>query len=248
MLNFDWGSISGEGWKVFIVYGPIPGESCTTTQFVQENTYQRNILTGYTACSAPHLETNNGNPPMLLEQGDYNCPYGTNYATDPNCFQYPANTWITEYWKVTLGTFGQPSTHFEAWAGVQGKPLKKWIDLPNFKFGDPADSNSGLMRILLTPYFSGATAATTNPAAAMWFDELIVSTQPIATPADNSGTPPPPSPCDVNGDGATNVADVQLEVNMALGISSCTNPGGTCTVVSVQRVVNAALGGTCVAP
>jgi hypothetical protein len=69
-----------------------------------------------------------------------------------------------------------------------------------------------------------------------------------------NGTPPPPppppsiSPCDVNGDGVTNVADVQLEVNMALGISSCTNPGGTCTVVSVQRVVNAALGGTCVAP
>jgi len=40
----------------------------------------------------------------------------------------------------------------------------------------------------------------------------------------------------VNGDGMTNVADVQLEVNMALGISSCTNPSGTCTVVSVQRV------------
>jgi hypothetical protein len=63
-----------------------------------------------------------------------------------------------------------------------------------------------------------------------------------------NGTPPPPSSCDVNGDGVTNVADVQLEVNMALGISSCTNASGTCSVVSVQRVVNAALGGTCVTP
>jgi hypothetical protein len=65
------------------------------------------------------------------------------------------------------------------------------------------------------------------------------------------GTPPPPpftSPCDVNGDGMTNVADVQLEVNMALGIGPCTNPSGACTVASVQRVVNAALGGQCVAP
>jgi hypothetical protein len=44
------------------------------------------------------------------------------------------------------------------------------------------------------------------------------------------------------------VVDVQLEVNMALGINPCTNPSGTCTVVSVQRVVNAALGGTCVTP
>jgi hypothetical protein len=66
----------------------------------------------------------------------------------------------------------------------------------------------------------------------------------------STGAPPPPpsSPCDVNGDGTTNVADVQLEVNMALGISSCANPSGTCSVVSVQRVVNAALGGLCVSP
>jgi hypothetical protein len=57
-----------------------------------------------------------------------------------------------------------------------------------------------------------------------------------------------PSPCDVNGDLQTNVVDAQLEVNMALGITPCTNPSGVCTVVSVQRVVNAALGGTCVTP
>jgi uncharacterized protein DUF4038/collagenase-like protein with putative collagen-binding domain len=66
-------------------------------------------------------------------------------------------------------------------------------------------------------------------------------------------TPPPPPPpsfsaCDVNQDGVVNVVDVQLEVNMALGILPCTNPSGTCTVVGVQRVVNAALGGTCVTP
>src|SRR5262249_34038663 len=63
----------------------------------------------------------------------------------------------------------------------------------------------------------------------------------------NSGSPPPLS-CDVTGDGKVDVADVQKEVNMALGIIACTNPSGTCTVVSVQRVVNAALGGTCVTP
>jgi len=64
-----------------------------------------------------------------------------------------------------------------------------------------------------------------------------------------SGSPPPScSPCDVNCDGVVNVVDVQLEVNMALGISSCANPDGQCTVVQVQRVVNAALGGQCVTP
>ena len=57
------------------------------------------------------------------------------------------------------------------------------------------------------------------------------------------------STCDLNGDGYTNVADVQGEVNQALGISACKNDinlDGSCNVVDVQRVVNAALGGTCI--
>ena len=64
-----------------------------------------------------------------------------------------------------------------------------------------------------------------------------------AAPLQTSGT------CDVNGDGNTNVADVQAEVNQALGISACANDinqDGACNVIDVQRVVNAALGGQCV--
>jgi len=60
----------------------------------------------------------------------------------------------------------------------------------------------------------------------------------------------PSSACDVNKDGSTNVADVQGEVNQALGISACANDinqDGSCNVIDVQRVVNAALGGQCVA-
>jgi hypothetical protein len=49
--------------------------------------------------------------------------------------------------------------------------------------------------------------------------------------------------------GAVDVADVQAIINMTLGISSCTvNIGGqgVCNAAVVQRVINAALGGTCV--
>jgi hypothetical protein len=44
------------------------------------------------------------------------------------------------------------------------------------------------------------------------------------------------------------VTDVRAQTNMALMITACTNSltqTGTCTVVDVQRVVNAALGGAC---
>ena len=57
------------------------------------------------------------------------------------------------------------------------------------------------------------------------------------------------SACDLNRDWATNVVDVQLQVNAALGVTACTadlNRDGVCNVIDVQRGVNAGLGGQCV--
>ena len=55
--------------------------------------------------------------------------------------------------------------------------------------------------------------------------------------------------CDLNGDGVTNVIDVQSAINQALHTSACTtadlDQNGQCTVVDVQRVITASLGGAC---
>jgi hypothetical protein len=64
---------------------------------------------------------------------------------------------------------------------------------------------------------------------------------------------PPPSTatasaCDLNQDGTINIADVQLIINMDLGLSPCTANvagAGVCTVAVVQEVINAAMSGTC---
>ncbi len=66
-----------------------------------------------------------------------------------------------------------------------------------------------------------------------------------------SGSPAwPQSACDLSRDGLVNVVDVQLAVNMALGLlTPCTaniNGLGVCNIVTVQRVINASLGQTCV--
>ena len=58
------------------------------------------------------------------------------------------------------------------------------------------------------------------------------------------------NPCDLNKDGAVDFLDVQLATNMALGSAACTANvagAGVCTVVAVQRVINAFLTGTCIA-
>jgi hypothetical protein len=77
---------------------------------------------------------------------------------------------------------------------------------------------------------------------------LVVTTGllccPITTTAQSST-----NSCDLNGDGTVNVVDVQLAVNMALGRMTCTsfvNGPDVCNVLVVQRVINAALSGTCV--
>jgi hypothetical protein len=56
------------------------------------------------------------------------------------------------------------------------------------------------------------------------------------------------NPCDINGDGTVNNADVQAAVNMSIGISTCTADvagPNVCNAVVVQRVVNASLGQSC---
>ena len=58
------------------------------------------------------------------------------------------------------------------------------------------------------------------------------------------------SPCDLNKDGVVNGTDVTLAVNMALGTATCTasleGATSTCTVITVQRVVNASQGQACI--
>ena len=85
------------------------------------------------------------------------------------------------------------------------------------------------------------TNGLTPSAATIYVDDAVISTTRVG-----SG-----STCDVNQDGSTNVVDVQLEINQALGVASCKsdfNKDGRCNVTDVQRVVNAVLGGACVSP
>jgi hypothetical protein len=59
---------------------------------------------------------------------------------------------------------------------------------------------------------------------------------------------PAASACDLNQDTVTNIQDVQLSINQALNVSSCTadlNDDGLCNILDVQRVGNAVLTGTC---
>jgi hypothetical protein len=54
--------------------------------------------------------------------------------------------------------------------------------------------------------------------------------------------------CDLNQDGVVSVLDIQLAINMVLGLAPCTANiigAGVCNIIVVQRVTNAVLTGTC---
>jgi hypothetical protein len=55
--------------------------------------------------------------------------------------------------------------------------------------------------------------------------------------------------CDLNDSGVVDIIDVQIEVNQALGLSTCgtgdLDGNGLCNVIDLQRVISAALGSPC---
>lgn len=78
----------------------------------------------------------------------------------------------------------------------------------------------------------------------------IVGVDVVAASGSTGGNA---GPCDLNQDGVINGpgpnTDVTLAINMALGTQTCTanlEGANTCTVITVQRVVNASLGQTCI--
>ena len=92
-------------------------------------------------------------------------------------------------------------------------------------------------------------SATWNTSAAS-YAASTVSFKASGIVGQGVPTANPLNACDLNADGVVNVQDVNSAVSMTLGQSSCsanvTGPG-VCTVVTVQRVVNASLpGGACV--
>ncbi len=141
---------------------------------------------------------------------------------------------ITSTNPITSGATGAPySYQFTAngtapitWSGTS---LPAWASLSaaGALTGTPNVAATSIVNITAT---NSAGAAGPTP-----FSLTITQTPPVATCSPKTGVTPP------------NVLDIQFQTNMALGIVACTNSltGNGCTVVDVQRVINAALGQAC---
>jgi len=163
-------------WKQAIFHNE--RETCADVEITTHQYYNDGFPTMYTNCGSRNLYSEQS-PPMKLQQGDYNCWYGNYNATD--CFFYPVDQWITFYYQVSIGHWGGPDSAINAWVALDGKLYEQWIKMPNYRLDNDHPGNDYDTVTLLT-YMTGKSDKIDYPLASTWYDELIISTRPIAPP------------------------------------------------------------------
>ena len=188
-LTNQWPSSSGgtTWWKQQIISSD--QSTCGNIELSTINAYNNGFPQMYSQCGQDLFNVSIGSSDFLLEQGDtattgYNCHYVN--PTPQTCFMYPSNKWVTFYYKVQIGTWGLPNSTIQAWVSVDGQPYQEWINMPNHILLQ--DTNlPAYNTVTLLPYMTGRNpAVSAGPTSFTWYDELIVSTLPIAAPT----TPP----------------------------------------------------------
>lgn len=158
--------------------------TCSEIEIATVQYYHDGFPMMYTDCGARMIATNGGQPPYLLEQGDYNCWYGQYNAK--SCFMYPADQWITFYYQVSVGHWGKPDSVINAWVALDGQGYRQWIKIKDFVLRNDHPGQDYDTVTLLT-YMTGKSMTINHPTAYTWYDELIVSSEPIAPPVASAG-------------------------------------------------------------
>jgi chitodextrinase len=179
---------TGDGAKVAVFHNFF--NTCADLAIVTQHIYFRGFPQMYTDCGAQNLHRYSGST-LYLQQGSepfpngdgWNCPYGNSYSSS-RCSFFRPDTWMTFYYRVDIGTWGQPNSHIQAWIAYEGEPFKQFVNAPNHRLNNVAPAFPGINRVTLMPY---STDATTAPNGSVWYDELIVSRQPIAPPSGSAG-------------------------------------------------------------
>jgi len=177
--------------KLNIIYNSDVG-SCAANSLVTVNMHAYSLPNMYTSCSGTELDTqddgatwssggnwNQSGWTAVAPFTGYQCGYASGQRNSPNCFNFQANTWYTIYYKVSVGTWGTNSSSVEAWVAPYGQQLKKWLNVHNLSI---SQDGAGFNVMSLTQYMTNHSASGVNPQASVWFDELIISNQPIAAP------------------------------------------------------------------
>jgi hypothetical protein len=195
----NWNTIVGSYPKLSIFHNSTAG-TCAIEDIVTSNLRAGGAPTMYGECGVTSFSTHldgltpdpKTNTPYLIQQGFTDPPPTTGYAChnyDPkpgppftgNCFYFHANNWYTLYWIIHVGNWGQPNSSVEGYVGSTGGQLKKFINAINWTLNSNSPPDSGFDTVTLTQFMTNAMP-TAHPTAYVWYDDLVVSTEPIPPP------------------------------------------------------------------
>jgi hypothetical protein len=187
--------------KLFNIHNE-PAGTCDDTSLVGVNFRTYNVLQVFTTCGGINLTTcSDGvawatgcNGEIYSQQGwtepspftGYQCGYNSGSWNGPNCFNFVANTWYTLYFHVHVGTWGSNNSLMEGWIAPYGQQMKRWLTSHNLALRNGSNTpgfNSIALTQFMTAHSTGNGGSGINPGTNVWFDELIISSQPIAAPA-----------------------------------------------------------------
>jgi len=196
-VSFDWTQTGPHGDntapKISIFHNHVA--SCAAEEITIHDHNSWSTPTGYTDCGANQLTTKldgvtyTSKGDFLIQQGftapapftGENCQWG-NDVPSGTCFKIRPNAWYTLYFKIHVGNWGKPDSSVEAWYAPQGLGMRKFINVPGYTLNKDKGV-PGFDALTLTQFMTGKKASAAHPTAHVWYDELIVSSEPIPAPA-----------------------------------------------------------------
>jgi hypothetical protein len=195
----NWDVVVGS-WPKLSIFHNWSGGTCAIEEITVSDLRGSGVPTMYGECGATVFATYldgrtpdpKTNTPFLIQQG-FTDPAPTtgwachNYDPKPgppytgHCFYFQADTWYTLYWKIHVGDWGQPNSSVEGYIGTTDGQLRKFINAINWTLNSNNPRDSGFDSVTLTQFMTNATAAE-HPTAYVWYDDLIVSKEPIPPP------------------------------------------------------------------
>src|SRR3989454_860388 len=180
------------GWKQVIWYGNPPnGSSSSLLESTMINGWQRGVPQMYgqqgsddygiedvAGCTYAKATSQGGSGSGFNSQPNYSAPL------NPACAHYPANQWVEFTGRLEIrGTANSPSSRIQLW--VNGQLV---LDYGAARVDWSGPDGTGYGQFLMSPYHTNKDPNQAHPVGYTWFDDLIISTQPIAM---GSGSPPP---------------------------------------------------------
>ena len=189
-----------------------PNSTCQGSEFT--TVIDGGQVSMYTACGIGwHTDVNTNalldrcTDDCLIQQGSnltaspngsgYNCHYQNQFVGDglgSGCYYPTSNEWITHYEIIKLGTFGGSNSTVAAFESRDGGPYRQWQRVSGVHWVNNLDNNFTKLRF--ETYMTEIAGSAPSPAY-VWYDELIVSKQPIAAPGAAAAEVTPNPPTDV---------------------------------------------------